>query len=106
MAPENSNLDRNPCADLPFTSATEAQAEQSEAEKAEEARKIRRLQTMMNMVISVISQDESLTVEEASELIGSSQRAALNMFPDKELAYNLIYRPRLQRLMMERFRLQ
>jgi hypothetical protein len=28
------------------------------------------------------------------------------MFPDKELAYDLIYRPRLQRLMNERFRLQ
>jgi hypothetical protein len=28
------------------------------------------------------------------------------MFPDKELAYNLIYKPRLQRLMRERFRIQ
>lgn len=106
MTLENSSLDPNPCAEQPFPSATESRAEQSEAEKAEEARKIRRLQTMMNMVISVISQDESLTVEEASELIGSSRRAALNMFPGKELAYNLIYRPRLQRLMIERFRLQ
>jgi len=28
------------------------------------------------------------------------------MFPDKELAYDLIYKPRLQRLMAERYRLQ
>ena len=35
-----------------------------------------------------------------------ARRAALSMFPDKELAYDLIYRPRLQRLMNERFRLQ
>jgi hypothetical protein len=28
------------------------------------------------------------------------------MFPDKELAYNLIYKPRFQRLMRERFRVQ
>jgi hypothetical protein len=28
------------------------------------------------------------------------------MFPDKELAYDLLYRPRLQRLMRERFRIQ
>jgi hypothetical protein len=28
------------------------------------------------------------------------------MFPDKELAYDLLYKPRLQRLMTERFRLQ
>lgn len=91
------------------STSLEAQAQsspQSESEKQEEARKIRRLQLMMNMVMSVISQDASLTVDEAAEMVGNSRRAALNMFPDKELAYNLIYGPRLQRLMMERFRLQ
>jgi transaldolase len=72
----------------------------------EEARKIRRLQIMMGMVSSVISQDPSLTIEEASELAASAKRAALAMFPDKELAYDLLYKPRLQRLMCERFRLQ
>lgn len=87
-----------------FTETTIAQ--QSEAEKQEESRKIRRLQIMMNMVMSVISQDASLTVDEAAEMIGNTRRAALAMFPDKELAYNLIYKPRLQRLMLERFRLQ
>jgi hypothetical protein len=72
----------------------------------DEARRIRRLQIMMSMVSSVISQDPSLTVEEASELAASAKRAALAMFPDKELAYDLLYKPRLQRLMTERFRLQ
>lgn len=77
----------------------------SRAER-EELRKIRRLQVMMNMVMSVISQDANMTVEEASELVADAKRAALAMFPDKELAYDLIYKPRLQRLMNERFRLQ
>ena len=77
----------------------------SQAER-EELRKIRRLQVMMNMVMSVISQDANMTVEEASELVADAKRAALAMFPDKELAYDLIYKPRLQRLMKERFRLQ
>ena len=72
----------------------------------EELRKIRRLQVMMNMVMSVISQDVNMTVEEASELVADAKRAALAMFPDKELAYDLIYKPRLQRVMKERFRLQ
>ncbi|MGI9102862.1 MAG: hypothetical protein ACR2IF_10515 [Terriglobales bacterium] len=72
----------------------------------EELRKIRRLQVMMNMVMSVISQDVNMTVEEASEMVADAKRAALAMFPDKELAYDLIYKPRLQRLMKERFRLQ
>ena len=76
------------------------------SETDQEARKIRRLQVMMGMVMSVISQDPSLTVEEASELAASAKRAALAMFPDKELAYDLLYKPRLQRLMNERFRLQ
>jgi hypothetical protein len=73
---------------------------------ADEARRIRRLQVMMSMVTSVISQDPGLTVEEASELAAGAKRAALAMFPDKELAYDLLYKPRLQRLMRERFRLQ
>ena len=75
-------------------------------ENDQEARKIRRLQVMMGLVMSVISQDPSLTVEEASELAAGAKRAALAMFPDKELAYDLLYKPRLQRLMNERFRLQ
>jgi hypothetical protein len=72
----------------------------------EESRRLRRLQVMMSMVMSVISQDPDLTVEEAAEMAAGARRAALTMFPDKELAYDILYRPRLQRLMNERFRLQ
>ena len=71
-----------------------------------EAQKIRRLQIMISMVMSVISQDPNMTIEEASELAAGAKRAALAMFPDKELAYDLLYKPRLQRLMNERFKLQ
>jgi hypothetical protein len=77
----------------------------SEAE-LEELRKIRRLQTLISLVMCTISQDVNMTVEEASEMVADTKRAALAMFPDKELAYDLIYKPRLQRLMKERFRLQ
>ena len=83
-----------------------ASNEDQTQDSADEARRIRRLQIMMSMVSSVISQDPSLTVEEASELAAGAKRAALAMFPDKELAYDLLYKPRLQRLMRERFRLQ
>jgi hypothetical protein len=75
-------------------------------EREEERRKLRRLQIMMNMVMSVIGQDPELTVEEAAELAANAKRAALAMFPDKEFAYDILYKPRLQRLMAERFRLQ
>jgi len=76
------------------------------SEQEEESKKLRRLQMMMNMVMSVICQDSDLTVEEASELAANAKRAALAMFPDKEFAYDILYRPRLQRVINERFHLQ
>jgi len=75
------------------------------SETQDENKRIRRLQIMMNMVTSVLSQ-EDMSLEEAMELVANAKRAALAMFPDKELAYDLIYKPRLQRLLRERFRLQ
>ncbi len=84
---------------------TDSASGNSEGER-EEQRKLRRLQLMMDMVMCVIGQDHRLTVDEAAEMIADSKKAALAMFPEKELAYNLIYKPRLQRLMRERFRIQ
>ena len=77
----------------------------SAEERAEEQKLIRRLQMMMNMVMQVIAQDGSLTVDDAAQMIADSRKAALAMFPGKELAYDLIWRPRFQRLMRERFRI-
>jgi hypothetical protein len=85
---------------------THGQELQTPEEKAEEARRIRRLQLMMNVVMQVIQQDHSLAVEEASEMVADARRAALAMFPDKSLAFDLIFWPRLQRLMRERYRMQ
>jgi hypothetical protein len=84
----------------------ESRDREADQKELDEPRKLRRLQVMMNMVMSVISQDPGLTVEEASELAAGSKRAALALFPDKEFAYDIIYKPRLQRLINERFRLQ
>jgi hypothetical protein len=77
----------------------------SAEEQAEEQKLIRRLQMMMNMVMQVIAQDASISIEDASQMIADSRKAALAMFPGKELAYDLIWRPRFQRLMRERFRI-
>jgi hypothetical protein len=84
----------------------EALEEAHTNEVQQEAAKIRRLQIMISMVMSVIGQDPNLTIEEASELVAGTKRAALAMFPDKEFVYDILYKPRLQRLMRERFRLQ
>jgi hypothetical protein len=94
--PETKHRDQN-------KSSPEAQTPE---EKAEESRRIRRLQLMMNMVMQVIQQDYSLPVEQASAMVADARRAALTMFPDKGLAFDLIFWPRLQRLMRERYRMQ
>ena len=80
--------------------------QQLSADQIEELRKIRRLQLMMNMALSVLSQDEDLTIEEAAELVANTKKAALAMFPDKEFAFDILYKPRLERVMRERFRIQ
>ena len=87
------------------TPSPEEQARLDAAERAEEQRLIRRMQMMMNLVMQTIAQDASLTIDEASQMIADSRKAALAMFPGKELAYDLIWRPRFQRLMRERFRI-
>ena len=100
--------------ELPWKAHTDAepacagavQVAQTPEELAEEHRKIRRLQMVVNMVMQVIAQDRTLTVDEAAEMVADTRQAALGMFPDKELAFNLIFWPRLQRLMRERYRMQ
>jgi hypothetical protein len=84
-----------------ITETTTMSAEQ----RAEEQKLLRRLQMMMNMVMQTVAQDSSLSVDEASQMVADARKAALAMFPGKELAYDLIWKPRFQRLMQERFRL-
>jgi hypothetical protein len=74
-------------------------------EQLEEAKLLRRLQMLMNLVTQTIAQDGSLSIDDASQMIADARTAALAMFPGKELAYDLIWRPRFQRLMRERFRI-
>ena len=81
------------------------QARNAAEEQQQEQKLIRRLQLMMNLVMQTIAQDGSLTIDEASQMIADSRKAALAMFPGKEVAYDLIWRPRFQRLMRERFRI-
>jgi hypothetical protein len=97
-------IDPQPTTDIPVPNTPSADSVPRDA-ALEEAKLIRRLQMMMNMVMQVIAQDATLTIEDASQMIADARTAALAMFPNKELAYDLIWRPRFQRLMRERFRL-
>jgi len=75
----------------------------TEAEIREENRKVRRLQIVVGLVMQTIRQSD-MPVEEASELIAQTRAFALKLFPDKELVYDLIYQPRFQRLVAEKYR--
>ncbi len=76
----------------------------TEAEIREENRKVRRLQIVVDLVLNLLAQSD-LPIEEASELIAQTRQFALNLFPDKGPTYDLIYQPRFQRLLKEKYRL-
>jgi hypothetical protein len=98
-------MDLNKMDEANETKQAKAEAAMTAEQRAEEQKLIRRLQMMMNMVMQVIATDASLTIDDAAQMIADSRKAALAMFPGKELAYDLIWRPRFQRLMRERFRI-
>jgi hypothetical protein len=83
---------------------SEPQPPSPDAEQENERRLLRRLQIMVGMVLSVLSQDSDLTLAQAREMVADCREAALAMFPGKELAFDLICRPRLERVINERFK--
>jgi len=76
----------------------------TEAEIQEEARKVRRLQIVIDLVMSTLQQSD-MPVEEAAEMVAATRRFALTLFPDKERTFDLIYRPRLQRVLAEKYKI-
>lgn len=68
----------------------------------EENRKIRYLRYLVDFSILSIQQGD-LSREEALKLVEDVKRAACNLFPDKEETFELIYRPRFNRVIQERF---
>ena len=71
---------------------------------AEESRRVHRLQLTVGLVMKVIGEGD-LKFEEASEMVAATRRVALNLFPGKENAFDLLYQPRLQRLLAQKYRL-
>jgi len=65
-------------------------------EIAEENRKLRLLRLMVDLTISLMYQT-NLTREEALDHFEKVRGFALRLFPEKELAFELIYAPRFKR---------
>jgi hypothetical protein len=71
----------------------------------EESRRIRRLGILVQLTLETIA-DGDLSAEEASGMIAATRRLALEMFPGKDRAFDLIYKPKFQRVMHAVYRLQ
>ena len=74
----------------------------NQKEIGEENRKIRYLRFLVDFSILSIQQDD-LYLEDAQGLVENVKRAACSLFPGKEETFELIYRPRFNRVMQERF---
>ena len=76
----------------------------ADAEVLEESRKVRRLQLVVDLVMNILRQSD-IPVEEAAELVAQTRRYALSLFPDKGNTYDLIYQPRFQRVLAEKYKM-
>jgi hypothetical protein len=82
-----------------------AKPEPTQEEIDDESRRIRRLRILVRLTVETIAEG-GLSAEEASGMIAATRRVALEMFPGKERAFDLIYRPQFQRVMHAVYRLQ
>jgi len=78
--------------------------ETEKREVREENRRIRYLRFLVDFSILSIQQDD-LSLEQAQKLVEDVKKAACNLFPGKEETFELIYRPRFNRVIEEKFSL-
>ncbi len=64
---------------------------------------MRRLRFIVDLAQAVLQQQPDLTLREAFDLVRDTKKAALNLFPDKEQVYDLIYATRFRKIIRERF---
>jgi hypothetical protein len=74
----------------------------TEEDRIEEDKKVRQLQRVVDFACCVLRQ-QSMSLEEAHGLILGVRKTALGLFPEKAGTFDLIYGPRLHRILRERF---
>lgn len=70
-----------------------------------EERKLRRLRRAMDIAAALLWQVD-LTLEEARDVVNHAKNTALDLFPDKEETFDLIYGSRFRRILVEKYQLQ
>lgn len=83
----------------------EANRAPTQAEIDDESRRARRLRMAVELSLSVIAQGAA-SYEEALGMLAAARRVAETLFPGKGETFDLLYRPRFQRLMREVYRIQ
>lgn len=68
----------------------------------EENKKIRHLRFIIDLTTNIIMQTDT-PLSEAQRMIEGTRRLATTLFPGKEEVYDLIYKPRLRRILSERY---
>ena len=71
-------------------------------ELREEEKRLRRLRLVVDLAQAVLMQAD-MTLREAFDIMADTKKAALALFPDKGDVYDLVYAPRLRRIVRERF---
>ena len=71
-------------------------------DKYSEDEKVRKLRTAVDLARSLLIQSD-ITYEEALRLVEAVKSFTLNLFPDKEATFELIYRPRFDRIIKEKY---
>jgi hypothetical protein len=79
-------------------------AADNEALAAEE-RKIKRLRRAMDVAAALLWR-VNLTLEEAQDVVAHAKNTALQLFPNKDETFDLIYGSRFRRILVEKYRLQ
>jgi len=69
----------------------------------DEEKKMRRLRLIVDLTQAILIQQHDLTLTEAIEIMRDAKKAALNLFPDKESVYDLVYSPRFKKIIAQRF---
>lgn len=70
----------------------------------EENRNLRYLRFMVDLALSEIRAGR-FSLAEAEQVVENIRSQALKLFPGKDLAFDLIYRPKFQRAITETFQL-
>jgi DNA-directed RNA polymerase subunit F len=73
----------------------------SDEELKDEEKRIRYLRTVVALTTNTLRQ-QRMSLVEAKALIESTKKQVLKLFPDKEEAFELIYRPRFERILKEK----